>query len=188
MQTISNAPVNTAIDKMKQFQWQEIINRGTGLGDFNDSQWKFLKGFIVEMIAEKYCNNELVAVREDHKDFDWPSLELTVELKSQLSAPMYNKNGTVKKNFEIVVNNSQGTNKLDDLPDEHVTDLLLVIRNDGAFLIDRETTKKYAIKKGDGFKVKVPGFVITELSGKINAVPKESNLRQLIENVIRENV
>ena len=180
--------MDIAINKMKQFNWQEIINRGTGLGDFNDSQWKFLKGFIVEMIAEKYCNNELVAVREDHKDFDWPSLKLTVELKSQLSGPMYNQNGTVKKNFDIVFNNSQGTNKLDELPDDHVTDLLLVIRNDGAFVIDRETTKKYAIKKGDGFKVRVPGSAITELSGKIDANPKENNLRHLIENVIRENV
>jgi hypothetical protein len=178
----------TAIDKMKNFNWQEIINRGTGLDDFNDAQWKFVKGFIVEMISEKYCNNELVAVREDHKDFDWPNLGLTLELKSQLSGPMYNKNGTVKKNYEIVFNNSQGTNKLDELPDEHVTDYLLVIRNDGAFVIDRDTTKKYAIKKGDGFKVVVPGSEIIELSGKITAVPKKNNLRQLIEQVIRDNV
>ncbi len=176
------------IDKMKQFQWQEIIDRGTGMTSFNDAQWKFLKGFNVEILVEKYCNNELVCVREDHKDFDWPSLGLTLELKSQLSAPMYNKNGKVKKNFEIMFNNSQGTNKLKELPDEHVTDLLLVIRNDGAFVIDRKTVKKYAITKGDGFKVLVPGYAITELSGKINANPKENNLRQLIENVIRENI
>lgn len=178
----------TAIDRMKKFNWQEIIDRGTGLDDFNDAQWKFAKGFIVEMIAEKYCNNELVAVREDHKDFDWPSLGLTVELKSQLSGPMYNKNGTLKKNYEIVFNNSQGTNKLDELPNEHITDYLLVIRNDGAFVIDRDITKKYAIKKGDGFKVVVPGTEITELSGKITAVPRKNNLRQLIEQVIKDNV
>jgi len=181
--------INIVIERMKKFDWQQIINKGAGLDAFNDAQWKFLKGFIVEMLAEKYCNGELVAVREDHKDYDWPSLGLTVELKSTLAASMFNKNGSVKKNYSVIFNNSRGTNSLSELPDEHVTDILLVIKNDGAFIVDRETVKKYAVSAGDGFKVNIPGSEIIDVSGKIHAQPEDmTHVKEKIIQVIKESV
>jgi len=75
------------LDDLKSFKWQKVIDIGNTLDDLSDHQWRFMKGFIAEILVEE-CSGSLVYVGDIHKDYDWPKHNLTVELKSQLSGPM----------------------------------------------------------------------------------------------------
>lgn len=177
------------LQELKTFNWQTIVEYGLSLDDLNDRQWRFLKGLVAELTVEKHSQNNLIYVGEDHKDFDWPKLGKTVELKSQLSGPMYTKKGRLKKNFSIKLNNSNGTNKKDQLDPKEVCDFILIIRNDGAFAIDRQTVMENAHKTGDGFEVKVNADQITEVSGRV--IPKtiyQSTIKEDVINVVRKNI
>jgi hypothetical protein len=155
------------LNELKTFNWQTIVDYGRSLDDLDDRQWRFLKGYVVELTVAKHSQNNLIYVGEDHKDYDWPKTGKTVELKSQLSGSMYTKKGRLKKNFSIKLNNSNGTNKKEKPDPSEVCDYILVVRNDGAFVIDRDTVLANAYRGGDGFEVKVSADQITEVSGKI---------------------
>jgi len=176
------------IDALKQFEWESIITKGNKLEDLNDRQWRFIKGLVAELIVEKHSgSNGLKYVGENHKDYEWQIFNLSVELKSQLSCSMYGKKGATCKNFTIDLNNSRGTNKKDKLDCNEVADILIVIRNDGAFALDKETVIKHSIKTGDGFDVRVSKNDIIELTGKIVVNNTNSlNLKERITDAIRE--
>lgn len=177
------------LHELKTFNWQTIVEYGLSLDDLNDRQWRFLKGLVAELTVEKHSRNNLVYVGEDHKDFDWPRQGKTVELKSQLSGPMYTKKGRLKKNFSIKLNNSNGTNKKDQLDPAEVCDFILIVRNDGAFVIDRQTVLDNAHKTGDGFEVKVDADQICEISGRIIPVTQyQSTIKEDVINVVRKNI
>lgn len=177
------------LQELKSFNWQTIVDHGNSLHDLNDRQWRFLKGLIAELTVEKHSKNNLVYVGEDHKDFDWPKTGKTVELKSQLSGPMYTKKGRLKKNFSIKLNNSNGTNKKDFLDPEEVCDYTLVVRNDGSFVLDRETVMANAHKTGDGFEVRVDAGQITEVSGRVLPVNQyQSTIKQDVIDVARKSI
>lgn len=179
--------MSDVIEDLKKFNWQKIVDYGNSLSEFNDAQWRFLKGLIAELCVEFYSN--LVYVGENHKDYDWPMHKKSVELKSQLSDRMYCKNGKLKKNYEIKLNNSNGTNNQKTLPPEHVADYLIVLRNDGAFVIDKNIVLTYAAKQGDGFNLKIPNTVITEISGRIKQqTAYNNNLKTLILKAIRDDI
>ena len=172
-----------ALSDLKNFNWQFIVDYGNSLCDFDDAQWRFLKGLIVEITIEKNGERTLKYVGAEHKDYDWLKYNMSVELKSQLSASMYTKAGELRKNYIIKLNNTNGTNNNTKLPKEHVADLLIVVRNDGAFVIDKETVLANAIKQGDGFSVKVSKDIITEISGRI--FPKNKYTNTLRESIIK---
>jgi hypothetical protein len=176
------------ISALKSFEWQDIIAKGNKLEDLNDRQWRFIKGLVVELVVEKHSGTDgLKYVGEDHKDYDWPFFNLTVELKSGLSGGMYGKRGQLKKSFNIKFNNSNGTNKRNKLAASEVADLLLVIKNDGAFVVDRDTVIKRSRKGGDGFDVILDRGDIVELTGKITINNSDTlNLQERITNAIRE--
>jgi hypothetical protein len=174
------------IDDLKAFDWNTIIERGNGLDDLNDAQWRFIKGLVVELTVEKYSNDPTFKyVGDVHKDYDWAKHKLSVELKSQLSGGMYGKKGGLLKNFSIKLNNSNGTNKKDILPSSDVADILIVVRNDGAFVIDKELVLKRAKKGGDGFDVTVSRDEIVELTGKVKVNKNNLNLKASITNAIK---
>ena len=179
------------IDDLKAFDWQTIIEYGNSLDDLNQGQWRFLKGLVCELITEKFGNGNLVYVGQDHKDFDWPrhNISISVELKSQLSARMYTKKGRLRKNYPIKLNNSHGTNEKKKIDAKDVADIIIVVRDDGAFMIDQATAIKHAKPAGDGFNVKVSKDEIIELSGLV--VPDKvytTNLKEKIMTVIRDSL
>jgi hypothetical protein len=177
------------IEELKEFNWQTIIDYGNSLQDFNEAQLRFLKGLIIEKTVEQHSNENLRYVGEDHRDYVWDNYKQDVELKSQLSTNMYNKNGTLRKTYEIKLNNSNGTNKNEVLPEDQVADCLIVVRNDGAFVIDKETVMRNAKYQGDGVVVKVPNSEVTEISGRISVKNKyNSNLKQLILEAIANDI
>ena len=177
------------IDDLKAFDWQTIIEYGNSLDDLNDGQFRFIKGLAVELCVEKHSNGNLVYVGAKHKDFDWPKHNITAELKSQLSTGMYNKKGRLKKNYSIKLNNSHGTNKQVTIDPADVADVIIVVRDDGAFAIDQATAIRNAKAGGDGFEVKVSRDEIVELTGLV--VPDrtfDTNLKEKISNAIRDSL
>jgi hypothetical protein len=177
------------IDDLKAFDWQTIIEYGNSLDDLNDSQWRFIKGLAVELCVEKYSNSDLTYVGVKHKDFNWPAHNITAELKSQLSGGMYGKKGKLNKNYTIKLNNSHGTNKQKTINPADVADVIIVVRDDGAFAIDQATAIRNAVSGGDGFEVKVPKDEIIELTGLV--VPErtfDTNLKEKITNAIRDSL
>lgn len=173
------------INDFKLFDWKKVLEKD--LDDLNDAQWRFLKGLIVELTLEKYSGeNGLVYVGDIHKDFDWPKHNLTVELKSQMSSNMYCKSGQLAKNYTIKLNNSNGTNNKTVLGPNDVADILIVVKNDGAFILDKDTVLKNARKGGDGFDVKVHNSEIIEITDKIIIDNKvRHNFKDMIINAIR---
>lgn len=177
------------IKQLKNFNWQKVNDFGNSLGDLNDAQWRFIKGLIIELMLENCSNNILEYVGEVHKDFNWTykSSTYSVELKSQFSDGMYKKDGSLKKKFTVKLSNSNGTNKQIELNPNNVADILIVTRNDGAFVIDKDTVLRNAVQEGDGFSVVVHSNQITEISGKLNIVNKlDINLKQVIMKSIKD--
>lgn len=177
------------IDDLKAFDWQTIIEYGNSLDDLNDGQFRFVKGLAVELCVEKHSNSNLVYVGAKHKDFDWFKHNITAELKSQLSGGMYGKKGKLKKNYTIKLNNSHGTNKQATLNPANVADVTIVVRDDGAFAIDKATAIRNARSGGDGFEVKVTKSEVVELSGLV--IPNKTfntNLKRIIIAAIQASL
>lgn len=176
------------VTDLKSFDWQSIIEYGNSLDAFNDAQWRFFKGFIAEITIDADGEETLKYVAQPHKDYDWDKYQCSVELKSMLSNQLYKKDGSLRKSYTIKFNNSNGTNKQETIPEDHVADILLVVANDGAFVVDKETVMKHVSKQGDGFSLVLPNEVVTEVSGKVPVKTTWKNtLRQQIEDLIRED-
>lgn len=174
------------IDDLKGFNWQTIIDFGSSLDDLNDSQWRFLKGLIIELLVEEHGEDSLKYVGEKHKDYVWPKHNIDVELKSQMSGSMYRKKGQLQKRYGIKLNNSMGTNKKSTLDPSDVADVLIVVRDDGAFAIDKQTILANAKPGGDGFEVSVEADQIVEISGRVQRqTVYETNLKEEFLNTAR---
>jgi len=175
------------IDALRKFDWHQIIDKGNKLEDLNDRQWRFIKGLVIELIVEKYSGQDgLTYVGDMFKDYHWKKYNLNVELKSGLSGSMYGKKGNLNKNFLIKLNNSNGTNKKDTLSPDEVADILIVIKNDGAFVVDKNTIIRCSKKTGDGFDLMLNRGDVIQLTGKL--YPKTMNnlnLKEKIMNAIR---
>jgi hypothetical protein len=174
---------------LKGFNWQTIIDFGSGLDDLNDSQWRFLKGLVIELLVEEHGENSLKYVGDKHKDYVWPKHNVDVELKSQMSGSMYLKKGQLQKRYGIKLNNSMGTNKKSTLDPSDVADVLIVVRDDGAFAIDKQTILANAKAGGDGFEVSVTSDQIVELSGKVHRQTNYNpNLKEAIIEAVRSAI
>jgi hypothetical protein len=177
------------LQTLKGFNWQKVNDFSNSLDDLNDAQWRFIKGLIIELMVEDSSNSVLQYVGAVHKDFDWVhgGDTFSVELKSQFSDSMYKKDGNLKKRFSIKLSNSNGTNKQAELNPNNVADILIVTRNDGAFVIDKDTVMRNAVMEGDGFSVVVPNSEIIEFSGKLSIVNKlQTNLKGVILQSIKD--
>jgi hypothetical protein len=173
------------INDLKKYDWQFIINFGNSLEELNDRQLRFLKGFVCEELIAMQ-DSSLICVREDHKDFDWPKHNTTIELKSQLSQSMYKKNGKSRKTFIVKFTNSNGTNNKDMLEPELICDITIVLRNDGCFLVDKETVIRNLHKTGDGFDLKINLNDIKEISGYVVANNKYNvDLNNALQTAVR---
>ena len=174
----------TIINDIKQWNWQTIIDFGNSLDDFNDAQWRFLKGLIIELAVEKHSEPTLKYVGQVHKDFVWGRHNIDIELKSNMTGSMYTKKGQLRPNFSIKLNNSMGTNKK-ALTAGDVADVILVPMKNGVFALDRATILANHTLLGDGVSVKVTSAQITPITGPLtqqNAY--NTNLKQAIMTAI----
>lgn len=156
---------STVIHDIQQWNWQTIIDYSNSLDDFNDSQWRFLKGLIIEKTVEKHSNDPTLAyVGEVHRDFVWGLHGLDIELKSNMTASMYTKKGQYRKNYSIKLNNSMGTNN-HSLRPQDVADIIIVPMSDGVFALDRATVLANHTALGDGVVVRVTADQIVPITG-----------------------
>jgi hypothetical protein len=175
------------INDLKALDWQTIINFGNSLSDLDEAQLRFLKGLVVELTVEKY--SDIKYVGDVHRDFEWKRHSVDIELKSQLSLSMHTKKEKLCKTFNIQLSNSYGTNNQDALDLDNVADILIVVRKDGAFVIDRHTVMEHAVKRGDGWFLKIPNTKINDLTGLIKQqTTYQSTLKQDIINLIKQAI
>lgn len=175
---------DTAVAKIKEFDWEKILSKATSLESFNDRQWRFMKGLIVELAVEKYSNNNLKYVGEEHKDYDWPALNLSVELKSMTSSKMYTKKGRLKSSYNIMFTNSLGTNNKKSLDNHEISDILLAVFSDGAFVIDKKIVLKFLQKKGDGFSVCIPYNKITPIMNYVPIIKNDDSILDMKDKIL----
>ena len=179
------------INDLKKYDWNFITSFGNSLEQLNNKQLRFMKGFVCEeLIASQDVT--LDCLREDHKDFYWNKHKITMELKSQLSQSMYKmhkKKRVLRKTFIVKFTNSNGTNNKDTLDPSLICDITLVLRNDGSFIVNRDTVIKNLQKTGDGFDLKLKSSDITEISGYITDTTKyDVDLESVMVNSIREAI
>ena len=168
------------IDDLKALDWQNIIDFGNSLKDLDSAQWRFLKGLIVEYTLETY--SDIRYVGEVHRDFEWEKHGVDIELKSQLSMSMYSKKRKkICKTFGFALNNSHGTNGEKELDPSNVADILILVRNDGAIVVDRQTVIDCAVKRGDGWYLKIPSTRVVNLT---NCVEQKT----VYQNTIQQDV
>ena len=178
------------LNDMKNFNWQKIIEIGNGLTDLDNQQWRFIKGLVVEKATAKNSGKDglvYVGSDKDHMDFNWPKHNVTVELKSIFSETLYTKKDQLReKEYNILFNNSNGSNKLDKLVKEQVADYLIVVTSDGAFVVDQDTVIKKADSEGDGFKLKVKIKDVVRLTDNKIIVENAKclGLRKVLEDAI----
>jgi len=176
--------MNTIINDIKLWNWQTIIDFGNSLDDFNDAQWRFLKGLIIELAIEKHGEPTLQYVGQVHKDFVWGKHGIDIELKSNMTASMYTKKGQLRPNYSIKLNNSMGTNKK-ALSAQDVADYIIVPMKNGVFALDRATVLANHTLLGDGVSVKVTGSQIIPITGPLNQKNiYNTNLKQAIMSAI----
>lgn len=186
---MSKNDMNLISEILKSYKWQNVIDLASSLATLNESQFRFMKGLIIEIATEKCSNNEMKYVGLPHKDFDWIPLNLTVELKSMTSSSFFKKNGILRDTVTFKLNNSNGTNKKNTLTDSEVCDIILLIKNDGVAIVDKETIIKNLIKTGDGFIVNLTKKDITMITEKLVSKSEQTiNFKKVIENVIQEQL
>lgn len=173
------------LSELKKINWDEILSIANSLDDLNDKQWRFLKAVIIEMALEKISKNELIYVAENHRDFIWKKYNLSVELKTNVSATMYKKKRwwEKKKNYNIILSNSMGSNKK-NVPE--IADIIISIYGDGVFFIDKKTAIQNIKKNGDGFIITVDSSDIVAVTTKKNVVKKTNTFKKTIMEQIKK--
>ena len=173
------------INDLKNFDWQTVLDWANSLEDFNDAQWRFLKGLIIEKSVAKHADPTFKYVGQVHKDYVWGKHNIDVELKSNMTTSMYTKKGKLRKNYTIKLSNSMGTNKKATLSPNDVADIIVVPTENGVFAIDRATAVAYHRTTGDGVEVKVPGTVVTPITDVIvQKTVYQNTLKKDIEDLI----
>ena len=167
------------------FNWQSVINLIPNLQTLNDEQWRFIKGYIIELATEYSSNKELSYVGEHHRDFIWKILNLDVELKTFTSGTFYKKNGKLRKSFQFKLTNSNGTNNKNELTEDLICDIVIFIAQDGVAFVDKQTVIKNLKKNGDGFSLTVMNNDLIEVTGKMNVTEKKQiDFKKVIQDAI----
>lgn len=176
------------IASLKLFDWQKIIDYGNSLTDLNDAQLRFLKGLAIEQAVEVFGDGDIQYVGEKHRDYQWPKYEIDLELKTIFSQRMYNLKGEIKTLPVIRLNNSMGTNK-SALDPATIASVLIVVLNDGAYAVSKDTVLTHAKHLGDGWELKLTKSDIVELSGCINTKHKyDTNISKAVKHAIKESL
>jgi hypothetical protein len=178
------------IDDLKKINWEVVLKFSNTLSDLNAAQWRFAKGTAIELCIEKHSNGMLTYVSTKHKDFDWTSRNLTVELKSQMSAKTYDKNGNLQEFFEFKLFNSNGTNKVTTITNDLVCDIVILPRSNGVIAVDRDTVIKNAILNGDGCVVRLPKSEVVEITKMVEPEKNASvsGLKDILLNAIKNAI
>lgn len=188
---MNKTKLNAVVSDLKSFDWRKVVDYGNSLGPkFDDAQWRFMKGLIMEMAAEQHANDPTFKyVGETHCDFKWGKHKITVEQKSKMAGKFYTKKNKLKKTLGFILTNSYGTNNSNKISATSVADVLIGISSDGVVFAPKEVVMKHLTQNGDGFVVNIPASEVIEITGYLEPGTKyENNLDEDIQNAIKENI
>jgi hypothetical protein len=188
---MNKTKLNKVVTDLKSFNWKAVIDYGNSLGPkFDDAQWRFLKGLIMEKAAEVHSGDTTFKyVGETHCDFKWGKHKITVEQKSKMAGTFYTKKNKLKKTISFILTNSYGSNNTNKISESSVADILIGISSDGVVFAPKDVVMKHLTQNGDGFVVNIPADEITEITGYLESEPTvKNNLAQRILEAIEEDI
>ena len=186
---MNKTKLNAVISDLKSFDWKQVIDYGNNLGPkFNNAQWRFMKGLIMEKATESYANDPTFKyVGEKHCDFKWGKHNITIEQKSKMADKFYTKKNKLKKTLNFILTNSQGTNNSTKI--SSIADVLIGISSDGVVFAPNDVVMKYLTQNDDGYVVNIPGSEIVEITGYLEpGATYENNLYEVLITAMEENL
>jgi hypothetical protein len=188
---MNKTKLNAVISDLKSFDWKQVIDYGNNLGPkFNNAQWRFMKGLIMEKATESYSNDPTFKyVGEKHCDFTWEKHNITIEQKSIMAGKFYTKKNKLKKTLNFILTNSQGTNNSTKISSISVADVLIGISSDGVVFAPNDVVMRYLTQNDDGYVVNIPGSEIVEITGYLEpGATYENNLYEVLITAMEENL
>ena len=186
---MNKTKLNAVISDLKSFDWKQVIDYGNNLGPkFNNAQWRFMKGLIMEKATESYSNDPTFKyVGEKHCDFKWEKHNITIEQKSIMAGKFYTKKNKLKKTLNFILTNSQGTNNSTKI--SSIADVLIGISSDGVVFAPNDVVMRYLTQNDDGYVVNIPGSEIVEITGYLEpGATYENNLYEVLITAMEENL
>ncbi len=186
---MNKTKLNAVISDLKSFDWKQVIDYGNNLGPkFNNAQWRFMKGLIMEKATESYANDPTFKyVGEKHCDFTWEKHNITIEQKSKMADKFYTKKNKLKKTLNFILTNSQGTNNSTKI--SSIADVLIGISSDGVVFAPNDVVMRYLTQNDDGYVVNIPGSEIVEITGYLEpGATYENNLYEVLITAMEENL
>ena len=175
--------------KLKSFDWDFIIDFGFNkVNHIKGNQYNFWRGTLMEqVIATQDKQIIFVGGDEHHKDFNWVRFGITLELKSLLNKQMYTRRGALKSSLKLNLTNLRSVR---DLTESEICDIILVIMQDGAFVIPKNIAFQNQIQKGNKIDIEVPSKYIIEISGRKNlsSVNQKIDINDMIRDFSRHTI
>jgi hypothetical protein len=188
---MNKTKLNAVVTDLKSFNWRKVVDYGNSLGPkFDDAQWRFMKGLIMEKATEQHANDPTFKyVGETHCDFKWGKHKITIEQKSKMAGKFYTKKNKLKKTLGFILTNSYGTNNSNKISVTSVADGLIGISSDGVVFAPKDVVMKHLTQNGDGFVVNIPASEVIEITGHLEpGIKYENNLDQDFQIAIEENI
>lgn len=176
------------ISQLKSWDWDFII-------DFGFNKISHLKGGQLNAVRGTYMeeiilleDDQLELLREDHKDFYWHRFKLTAELKTQFSQSMYNKGGRLKDSYTVQLATMRSKRKINK--SNQICDIILVLRNDGAFIIPKHVAAQNIKQKDKKVDIIVGPKDIIEISGikSLSKVKQPKDINDVVRDFIRYDI
>jgi hypothetical protein len=172
------------IEDLKKFNWNKTLDYCNTLPpEFNRSQWRFIKGTIVEKAAEIHSkDNTFKYINEVHRDYRWEKHNLDVELKSKMAGSFYNTNKQLKPNLTFILTNTYEDNNATELANP--ADILIGVASDGVIMVPKEIFTAPGILNPHkaGFTTIIPKDKIIEITGYVE--PKKDGEKSQLFNRI----
>jgi hypothetical protein len=171
------------VTKFKSFDWDFLyyffINK---VSHIKGNQYNFWRGSLMEH-AMSTQDKQLIFVGKDmnHQDYQYKRFDISLELKTTLKKSMYSKHGKIKPVLEFNLTNLRSER---ELKLSEISDIILVVMKDGAFIVPKEIAFQNLVQKGNQFNVVVSSKYVVEVSGKktVGAVNQHTDINDMIRD------
>lgn len=178
----------------KSVDWNRYVSLVHSLGEqFNDSQWRFLKAWIFENSLEVYSDGTVRYIGDLGCDLIVKTKNVgdtKVEMKFLNVSLFSSKRNKLRRNCNVTLMSSHGTNKYAKLPTSYA-DYLLIVTPNCAGLIDKKTLEKYVTLNGDGIRATIPTeklHLIFSPEDCVGVKRYKIDLRKQIQTLIQHSI
>ena len=93
------------------------------------------------------------------------------------------------QSFNFKLNNTNGTNKKEHLTENDVSDIILLVKNDGVFCVEKKTVLKNAKKTGDGFVLPLLKTDLIKITNRIFPnTSKNVNFKKIVKDALQASI